>query len=100
ELRGHRTVSGVGDDPVAVGIVSSLSRPNGNATGINFFVGEINAKRFGLMHELLPKATRFAVLVNPADVTASAATSKALKEAARTLGLHVLFFVAITAAGS
>jgi putative ABC transport system substrate-binding protein len=92
-------VFGVSEDPVALGIVSSLSRPSGNATGINFFVGEIDAKRFGLMHELLPKATRFAVLINPADVTASAATSKALKEAARTLGLDVLFFDASTPAG-
>jgi putative tryptophan/tyrosine transport system substrate-binding protein len=92
-------VFGVSEDPVALGIVASLARPSGNATGINFFVGEIDAKRFGLMHELLPKATRFAVLINPADVTASAATSKALKEAARTLGLDVLFFDASTPAG-
>jgi ABC-type uncharacterized transport system substrate-binding protein len=92
-------VFGVSEDPVALNIVSSLSRPGGNATGINFFVTEIDAKRFALMHELLPKATRFAVLVNPADVTASAATSKALKEAARTLGLDVLFFDASTPAG-
>ena len=84
------------EDPVALNIVSSLSRPGGNATGINFFVTEIDAKRFALMHELLPKATRFAVLINPADVTASAATSKALKEAARTLGLDILFFDAST----
>jgi putative tryptophan/tyrosine transport system substrate-binding protein len=89
----------VSEDPVALNIVSSLSRPGGNATGINFFVTEIDAKRFALMHELLPKATRFAVLINPADVTASAATSKALKEAARTLGLDVLFFDASTPAG-
>ena len=92
-------VFGVSEDPVALNIVSSLSRPGGNATGINFFVTEIDAKRFALMHELLPKATRFAVLINPADVTASAATSKALKEAGRTLGLDVLFFDASTPAG-
>jgi putative ABC transport system substrate-binding protein len=92
-------VFGVSEDPVALNIVSSLSRPGGNATGINFFVTEIDAKRFALMHELLPKATRFAVLINPADVTASAATSKALKEAARTLGLDLLFFDASTPAG-
>jgi putative tryptophan/tyrosine transport system substrate-binding protein len=85
-------VFGVSEDPVALGIVASLARPSGNATGINFFVGEIDAKRFGLMHELLPKATRFAVLVNPADATARTATSKALMEAARTLGLDVVFF--------
>ena len=62
-------VFGVSEDPVALNIVSSLSRPGGNATGINFFVTEIDAKRFALMHELLPKATRFAVLINPADVS-------------------------------
>jgi putative ABC transport system substrate-binding protein len=89
-------VFGVSEDPVALGIVASLARPGGNATGINFFVGEIDAKRFGLMHELLPKAARFAVLVNPADATASAATSKALMEAARTLRLDVVFFNAST----
>jgi putative tryptophan/tyrosine transport system substrate-binding protein len=89
-------VFGVSEDPVALGIVASLARPGGNATGINFFVSEIDTKRFGLMHELLPKATRFAVLVNPADATASAATSKALMEAARTLGVDVVFFNAST----
>jgi putative ABC transport system substrate-binding protein len=89
-------VFGVSEDPVALGIVASLARPGGNATGINFFVSEIDTKRFGLMHELLPKATRFAVLINPADATASAATSKALMEAARTLGLDVVFFNART----
>jgi putative ABC transport system substrate-binding protein len=89
-------VFGVSEDPVALGIVASLARPGGNATGVNFFVGEIDAKRFGLMHELLPKATRFAVLLNPADATASAATSKALTEAARTLGSDIVFFHAST----
>ena len=91
-------VFGVSEDPVALGMVSSLSQPGGNATGINFFVSEIDAKRFGLMHELLPKATRFAVLINPADATASAATSRALKDAARTLGLNILFLNASTPA--
>ena len=89
-------VFGVSEDPVALGIVASLARPGGNATGVNFFVSEIDAKRFGLMHELLPKAKRFAVLLNPADATASASTSKALTEAARTLGLDIVFFHAST----
>jgi putative ABC transport system substrate-binding protein len=89
-------VFGVSEDPVALGIVASLARPGGNATGVNFFVSEIDAKRLGLMHELLPKAKRFAVLLNPADATASAATSKALTEAARTLGLDIVFFNAST----
>src|SRR5262249_41364374 len=60
-------VFSVGADPVALGLVTSLASPGGNATGINFFTHKINAKRLGLMRELLPKAKRFAVLVNPGD---------------------------------
>jgi len=68
-------VFGVAEDPVALGLVKSLSQPRTNATGINFFASEIDAKRLGLMHELLPKAARFAVLVNPANaVTMEAST--------------------------
>ena len=89
-------VFGVGEDPVMLGLVASLARPGGNATGINFFAFEIDGKRLGLMHELLPKATRFAVLVNPANATPTHATSKALKEAARALGLDAVFFNAST----
>ena len=91
-------VFGVAEDPVALGIVASLAHPGGNATGINFFVNEIDAKRLELMHELLPKATRFAVLINPTDATSTEATSKALKEAARAFGLDTLFFNASTLA--
>jgi putative ABC transport system substrate-binding protein len=91
-------VFGVGEDPVTLGMVANLAHPGGNATGINFFVNELDAKRLGLMHELLPKATRVAVLVNPADATSADLTSRALKEAARTLGLDVVFFNASTPA--
>jgi putative ABC transport system substrate-binding protein len=91
-------VFGVGEDPVVLGIVASLARPGGNATGVNFFANEIDAKRFGLMHELLPKATRFAVLVNPANARPTEYTSKAIKEAARALGLDALLFNASTRA--
>jgi putative ABC transport system substrate-binding protein len=91
-------VFGVGEDPMALGIVASLARPGGNATGINFFGLEIDAKRLGLMHELLPKATRFAVLVNPGNVASTEPTTKTLKEAAGALGLDALFFNASTAA--
>ena len=89
-------VFGVGRDPVTLGLVASLARPDGNATGINGFAFEIDAKRLGLMRELVPKLTRLAVLVNPGNVTATESTSKALKEAARPLGLKVLFFNAST----
>src|SRR5262245_25080684 len=91
-------VFGVAEDPVRLGIVASLARPGGNATGINFFGVEIDAKRLGLMHELLPRATRYAVLVNPANAANTQATSKALKEAAPALGLDALFFNASTPA--
>lgn len=91
-------VFGVAEDPVALGLVASLARPGGNATGINFFASEIDAKRLGLMHELLPKAKRFAVLLNPANPETARATSNALSEAASGLGLELLFFNAATAA--
>jgi putative tryptophan/tyrosine transport system substrate-binding protein len=89
-------VFGVAEDPVALGLVASLARPGANATGINFFASEIDAKRLGLMRELLPKANRFAVLVNPANAPTAEATSKALKQAAPGLGLELLFFSAST----
>src|SRR5262245_61941233 len=91
-------VFGVADDPVALGLVASLARPGGNATGINFFSYELAAKRLALMHELLPKARRVAVLLNPAGATSGEATSQALKQAAASLGLHLMLFGAGTPA--
>src|SRR5262245_65250459 len=58
-------VFAVGDDPVKLGLVARLARPGGNATGVNNFATEVVAKRFGFLHDLLPKAVRIAVLVNP-----------------------------------
>ena len=60
-------VFGVGGDPVQEGLVASLNRPGGNATGVNFFTVEVVAKRMQLLRELVPAAKRIAVLVNPTD---------------------------------
>jgi putative tryptophan/tyrosine transport system substrate-binding protein len=65
-------VFGVGDNPVRLGLVASLADPGGNATGINFFSQEVVAKWLRLLNELVPKAVRFAVLVNPLHFAASA----------------------------
>jgi putative ABC transport system substrate-binding protein len=65
-------VFGVGDDPVKLGLVASLARPGGNATGFNSFNTEMVTKRLGLLHDLLPKAVRIVVLVNPANPIAEA----------------------------
>jgi putative ABC transport system substrate-binding protein len=82
-------VFGVGEDPVNLGLVASLARPGGNATGINFFLSEILAKRLGLLHELVPTAVRIAVIVNPANAPTAEATLREIPEAARALGLHI-----------
>jgi putative ABC transport system substrate-binding protein len=76
-------------DPVQLGLVASLARPGGNATGINFFSLEAVSKRLGLLHELLPKAVRIAALVNPTNVTSAEATLRSVHEAARTIGLQI-----------
>ena len=82
-------VFGVGDDPVKLGLVASLARPGGNATGINFFNSEVVAKRLGLLHELIPKAVRVAVLVNPADASNTETTLQGVHEAAHAIGLQI-----------
>jgi putative tryptophan/tyrosine transport system substrate-binding protein len=89
-------VFGVSEDPVGLGLVASLAQPGGNVTGINFFASEIDTKRLGLMHELLPKAKRFAVLVNPANPATAEGTIKALRAAAPGLDLELLLFKAST----
>jgi len=82
-------VFGVGEDPVKLGLVASLARPGGNATGINYFAQEVTAKRLGLLHELVPKAVRMAVVVNPANVPATESALRDLPEAARAIGLQI-----------
>jgi putative tryptophan/tyrosine transport system substrate-binding protein len=82
-------VFGVGEDPVKLGLVASLARPGGNATGINIFTVELTAKRLGLLHDLVPKAVRISVLVNPANAPTAEATLRDIPEAARALGLQI-----------
>ena len=89
-------VFGVGDDPVKLGMVASLSRPGGNATGVNFVIAELVAKRLGLLRELVPTATRIAVLVNPADATRTATVVNEVEAGAHDLGLQVRVFNAST----
>jgi putative ABC transport system substrate-binding protein len=78
-------------DPVEVGLVDSLSRPSGNATGVNIYLSHLGAKRLELLRELIPKAAEIGMLVNP-NFPDAESQSKDVKEAARTLGqqLHVV----------
>ena len=89
-------VFGVGDDAVRLGLVASLARPGGNATGINFFNGEVIAKRLRLLHDLVPKAVRIAVLVNPANPSTAVPTLREVHEAAPTIGLQIQILNATT----
>jgi putative ABC transport system substrate-binding protein len=89
-------IFGVGEDPVKLGLVDSLARPGGNATGINFFSQELMSKRLGLLHELVPKAARVAVLLNPANAPSAETTLRAVPEAARAIGLQIQVLKAST----
>jgi putative ABC transport system substrate-binding protein len=79
----------VGNDPVQLGLATSLSQPSGNLTGINIFNSELGAKRLELLRDLLPGATRVAALVNPADATLTEPQLKGMTDAARALGLQI-----------
>jgi putative tryptophan/tyrosine transport system substrate-binding protein len=78
----------VSEDPVSLGLVASLARPGGNMTGVNVLYGEVVAKRLGLLHDLVPKAARVAVLVNPANASTTEATLRDIPKAARAIGLQ------------
>jgi putative tryptophan/tyrosine transport system substrate-binding protein len=86
------TVFGVAVDPVEVGLVASLSRPGGNLTGVTNLNAEVGPKRLELLHELLPNATGFGVLVDPTSPTLADAFSRGLHRAAHKFGvqLHVV----------
>ena len=77
------------EDPVRLGLVSSLARPGGNLTGVNFFSTELAAKRLELLRELVPGAARVAVLVNPANAMRAEATVKDVQAAAGAMGLQI-----------
>jgi ABC-type uncharacterized transport system substrate-binding protein len=78
----------VSQDPVRLGLVSSIARPGGNLTGINFVAGELLAKRLELLRALVPSAARVAVLINPV-VTTREAILRDLEAAARAMGLQI-----------
>jgi ABC-type uncharacterized transport system substrate-binding protein len=82
-------VFAVAEDPVRRGLIASLARPGGNLTGINFFNAELVAKRLELLRELVPGASRVAVLVNPSNIASGERTEKEVEAAARAMGLQI-----------
>src|SRR6516165_6989786 len=79
----------ISQDPVKLGLVASLARPGRNATGFNFFNQETQAKRLSLLHELVPRAVRVGVLVNPTNAPGTDPTLREVHEAAPALGLQI-----------
>jgi putative tryptophan/tyrosine transport system substrate-binding protein len=89
-------IFGVPEDPVRLGLVANLARPGGNATGINFFVNEVVAKRLRLLHDMVPRAVRVAVLLNPSNVSSTEATLHITQEVAHAIGLQIQIVNAAT----
>jgi putative tryptophan/tyrosine transport system substrate-binding protein len=85
-------VFAVNQDPVVLGLVASLARPGGNATGINYFTGELVAKRLELLHQLVPTAVRVGVLVNPDNAGNTQTMLRDVETAARAIGLQIQVF--------
>ena len=79
----------VAEDPVKLGLVTSLAKPDGNLTGVNILAAEVVAKRLELLRELLPKAIRIDALVDPVNATTTESTLKSLEAAARTMGIQI-----------
>jgi putative ABC transport system substrate-binding protein len=82
-------VFSVAQDPVKLGLVSSLAHPGGNATGINFFAQEVAGKRLGLLHNLVPKAVSLAVLINPANASSAEYNFRQVQQAAPSFGMKI-----------
>jgi putative tryptophan/tyrosine transport system substrate-binding protein len=76
----------VPQDPVQLGLITSLARPGGNLTGVNFFGAELAAKRLGILHELIPAARRVGLLIDP---TYPPAELHDVETAARSIGLEI-----------
>jgi putative ABC transport system substrate-binding protein len=93
-------VFGVPENPVRLGLVASLARPGGNLTGINFLNVELVAKGLEILRELVPAATRVAVLINPANATNAEATLSAAETATRAMGLQIQVLKASTSLGN
>src|SRR5215475_5157405 len=85
-----------GGDPVQMGLVSSFHRPDGNVTGFYFLATELVAKRLALLHELLPRAERVAVLVNPTNAASAEPTARDVAVVGRALSLDIQVFNAST----
>jgi putative ABC transport system substrate-binding protein len=81
-------VFGVTDDPIKLGLATGLARPDGNATGVYFFLSDLAAKQLGLLHELVPAARRIGLLVNPDNANAEAVTRE-LAAAVSALGMEM-----------
>ena len=77
------------DDPVRMGLVSNLARPDGNLTGMSFLAAELAAKRMELLRQLVPRTTRIAVLIDPTNPAATETTLRDVEEGARAMGLQV-----------
>jgi len=90
------TVFIAAEDPVRLGLVDSLARPGGNLTGVNFFAGELTAKRLELLRTLVPGIARVAVLVNPASTSETESTVRDAQSAAHAIGLQIQVFTAST----
>jgi putative ABC transport system substrate-binding protein len=84
-------VFNIGSDPVKIGLVASLARPGGNATGVNIFTAELSEKRFGLLNDTIPAASSIAVLVNP-NFPPAIANAREAEAVARGMGKDVVIF--------
>jgi putative ABC transport system substrate-binding protein len=91
-------VFSTGVDPVQAGLVGSLNRPGGNLTGVNYMQAELATKQIGLLHQLLPRARRFAVLVNPDNPMVTNSAIAEVQAAASAIGIELEVFRATSAA--